>query len=202
MKKNIFYITLASCTVVFTGAAVFAGMSFRTGIEARTIVSKEIQTLETENGNLKNREEILEKSVSSKEDETDEKDALNKKIVDVTEKIETVTKDTEAKRGEYNKLTESSKTLSEKLTALTDGMRSKVTSSQEVSDRILMCPSDIDEGRYKISGDASFSITSSENTVSTAEDLNAVDTGTYIFEIAAGEKIKIEGDASLDKLAG
>lgn len=196
-RKNMFYIILCVCAAVFTAAAVFAGIYCQTASEAKAELRKMTSELKTENENLKNREEILRKSLDSKQDETDEKDALNKKITEITSDTEKIKEDISSMESEISKLRSDSEKLSEKTEALSKGMNEKTLDSMRCKDETLMCPAEIEEGRYKITGEARFTITSLSNKVSTAEDLSQLETNSYIFEIEAGESITVDGSSEI-----
>ena len=199
-KKLLFSIGAIALTLALTTAAMLYGMDLHTASLASGNIAEEIEKVSSANELLKTRRDILKDDVGSKTDDTEHKDALNKQIAEITGNITTMKSDIEDAEKNTKALKAETDAVRETLTVLTNGMNLTRGKSISVESEVI-CPFDIEEGRYIASGDGIITIIANSGSARVSEDLLNIDTGTYTFDLAYGEVVrKTEGSITLTEL--
>ena len=70
----------------------------------------------------------------------------------------------------------------------------------KLSSKTYKCPADIPAGRYKAVGKGKLHLISISNKAKDSKDLATTESNTYVFDIASGESIRVEGSIELTEM--
>ena len=200
-KKLLLFSVSGVLTLVLTIAAVIFGTNLHTDSIAMADVAEETAKISSENEQLKTRRDILQTDVGSKTDDTERKDALNKQIAEMTGKISTMKTDIATAEKATAELKTRTAEVRKTLTALTKGMNPTRGRTVSVGEHGLRCPASINSGRYVATGDGIITIIAATGSPRVSEDLLAIDTGSYTFDLADGEAVEADsGSVTLTEL--
>lgn len=200
-KKILLFSACGVLTLALTAAAVFFGINLHVSYLASADVAEETAKLESENELSATRRDILKGDVGAKTDDTERKDALNKQIAELTGEISTMKTDLAAAEKATAELKSRAATVKNSLTTLQNGMNLKKGRSVQVGEHGLQCPASINPGRYVATGDGIVTIIAVTGSARVSEDLLAIDTGSYTFDLADGEAVEADsGNVTLTEL--
>lgn len=200
-KKLTFLIIDGVLTLALTAASAYFGINRRLSYIASTQAADMTAELASENEQLKTRRDILKNDVGSKTDDTPYKDELNTKIAERTGEITAMKTETETAKKSIEETKSKTEAASKTLNALNAGMNLSRGKSVEVGTGGLQCPDAIGAGRYIAEGDGVLTIIAANGAARVSEDLLTIDTGTYTFDLAEGERVKTNnGSITLTEL--
>ena len=200
-KKITFLIIDGVLTLALTAASAYFGINKRLSYIASTQAADMTAELVSENEQLKTRRDILKNDVGSKTDDTPYKDELNTKIAERTGEITAMKTETETAKKSIEETKSKTEAASKTLNSLNAGMNLSRGKSVEVGTGGLQCPDTIGAGRYIAEGDGVLTIIAANGAARVSEDLLTIDTGTYTFDLAEGERVKTNnGNITLTEL--
>ncbi len=200
--KRSFLLIITLLTLIFSSIALIYGTSMHADYIAEENVAKKTAERTDENTRLASRRDILKNDVGSKTDDTDRKNELNKEITEITGEIETMKTDIDTAKNSVPEVKSRTEDARNTLNALNAGMnlsRGEAVPMEE--NGILSCPESIKPGRYIAEGDGLLTIFAAAGSARVSEDLLTIDTGTYIFDLAEGERVEAQsGKITLTEL--
>ena len=200
-KKLTFLVIDGVLTLALTAASAYFGINKRLSYIASTQAADMTAELVSENEQLKTRRNILKNDVGSKTDDTPYKDELNTKIAERTGEITAMKTETETAKKSIEETKSKTEAASKTLNSLNAGMNLSRGKSVEVGPGGLRCPDTIGAGRYIAEGDGVLTIIAVNGAARVSEDLLTIDTGTYTFDLADGERVKTNnGNITLTEL--
>ncbi len=195
-KKRVFFMVTGIITLALTAAAMLCGLNMHKNYLASKDISSARSKLVEENKRLENQRDILKKDVGAKTDDTDRKEALNKEITDLTGEIETMKKDIEEAKKTLSEAKSRTIETRKTLDTLQSGMNMTRGSSKQIDNGgSLSCPAAIEPGRYVAEGGGIVTVTAATGSARVSEDLLSIDTGSYTFDLAAGESVSADSGA-------
>ena len=188
----LFVISVFACSGVFK-----VGKSYSANQYARLAIEKETAEIEKENKALEEQclaytkdIEASKKAISKNEDE-------NKELEEYYSQISEYEKNIDTYKRELSEVNAEARSLGKNID-LTDISNEASGEKVKYTDKTLICPDDIEEGRYKIEGDGFFRIiNTSNNNVTESQNVKNLDGNSYTANINKNSKIIIEGTLTL-----
>lgn len=199
-KQRLFLYITAVSAIFLSAAAIFAGISLHTRSLAMRELKKDTALLVTENEALKTRRDFLYSDVSSKSDNSLQKDTLNKNITNLTEKLAEAKSELSAVSLELNSLNTKNAETNKLCTALSRGMNPVKGAYQNADSTRLMCPAQIRAGRYIVTGSGTITVISPSGAARISENLSEVETNSYTFDLENNEEIETHGAITITEL--
>lgn len=199
-KQRVFlYITIISA-VILTAAALFLGRVLHTNSLAKQAVRAETELLAAENEALETRRSFLEADVSAKTDDSDEKERLNKQITEITDKINEINSALNTAKRDLSDAKTERDAVNAEYNKMKNGISPSKGTAKKLSDIRLLCPAQITEGRYVVSGSGTVTVTAITGSARISEKLSDIDTNSYTFDLETGERLDVLGNVTITEL--
>lgn len=200
-NKIIFIIILCILVGGLGIGAYFLGKKSAVTSKADKIINDEIISINMENYSLETERNSLTEEINGADDRIKNKSSINKEIEDYKKQAEDYKKeisDAENVIGELNDTIDKKNEYLEKM----NEMRNEASEEERtLKEGTYECPDDIEEGRYIVSGTGWFLLYDSSNKLTTSENLQTLESGTYTFDLEEGGKIEIKGTVKIAPLA-
>ena len=203
MKRIQFYLT-----IILPIAAAFAlgiliiivNSSSILHTQAVTRVNAEKARMQSEISNARAELSSLKKEEAEYDKTIGQNSALVDEIKHLSDELEQYKKDIERVSASNSELAAS---LEEKKSYL-EGLNSINSyfdgGKYMLKDKTYKCPSDIPAGRYKAEGKGKLHLISISNNAKDSKDLSTTESNTYVFDIASGESVRVEGAIELTEM--
>ncbi len=200
MKRLQFYLTIALPIALSFALGILVIILNSNSIlhtQAVTRVNAEKSGMQSEISNARAELSSLKKEEAEYDRLIGENSALIDEIKHLTDELEQYKSDIDRVTASNSELT---KSLEEKKSYL-EGLNSIKSYSDggkfKLKDKTYKCPADIPAGRYKAEGKGKLHLISISNNAKDSKDLSTTESNTYVFDIASGESVRVEGTVEL-----
>ena len=168
--------------------------------QAVTRVNAEKARMQSEISNARAELSSLKKEEAEYDKKIGENSALIDEIKHLSDELEQYKNDIERVTASNSELTASLEEKKSYLEGL-NGINSYSDGGKyKLKDKTYKCPSDIPAGRYKAEGKGKLHLISISNNAKDSKDLSTTESNTYVFDIASGESVRVEGTIELTEM--
>lgn len=201
-KKIILTIALPVALSIAAGCTILA---FHNSIgiksNAYSLVAKEKSDMSSAISSLNEEKKQLEEDQSEYDKILNDNYTLINEVDSLYDQVELYNTDIENAKSQNEELNSQLESKQAYLDSLEQIPESSEGNKVKLKEGEHKCPSDIKAGRYKAEGTGKLYLYNIAGSLKTGvKDLSTIDSNTFTFDIASGEKIKVEGDISITEI--
>lgn len=191
MKKKIIVIAIAFAVLAAAAAAGFFAHNHWTAREAKAEFKKELETMLEENKQLEKKKTELKNALAQTEQSIESKNEISAEAEEYETQLERLKEELNEVNRTLTELDESIQKKKEYIEQADNIKNPTKGRSFSASDKTLNCTEDIAAGRYIAEGRGNLLIYNSSNKLRISENLSAIDTNSFTFDIAEGESVRV-----------